>query len=198
MLSTLHDYLKNILGKDLVDSSIHYDELEIVVDLQKIVKVLSFLKSDQKCLFVQMIDLCGVDHLTRSPRFDVVYHLLSLKHNMRIRVIVHVDDGDSVPSIVGVYSAAGWFEREAWDLYGIPFSGNPDMRRILTDYGFEGHPLRKDFPLTGFQEVRYDETLKRVVYDPVHLLQEFRNFDYTSPWDGMNHLLPGDEKAAEE
>jgi NADH-quinone oxidoreductase subunit C len=142
-----------------------------------------------------MIDLCGVDYPDRPQRFEVVYNLLSLKHNHRIRVKVATDGENPVPSITGIYSAAGWFEREAWDLFGIYFADNPDLRRLLTDYGFEGHPLRKDFPLTGYVEVRYDEDQKRVVYEPVKLKQEFRSFDFVSPWEGMNEILPGDEKA---
>jgi len=142
-----------------------------------------------------LMDICGVDYPDRAKRFDVVYHLLSLKNNARVRVKVQTDEGTPVPSVVGVHSAAGWFERECWDLFGVAFAGNPDLRRILTDYGFEGHPLRKDFPLTGYVEVRYDDEQKRVVYEPVKLTQDFRNFDFMSPWEGMTDvMLPGDEK----
>jgi NADH-quinone oxidoreductase subunit C len=156
-----------------------------------IVDVLTFLRDDPACRFRQLVDLCGVDYPQRAERFDVVYHLLSLHHNRRIRVKVSVDADHLVPSVVRVFSDAGWFEREAWDLYGIRFSGNPDLRRILTDYGFEGHPLRKDFPLTGYVEVRYDTERKQVVYEPVSLMQDFRNFDFLSPWEGMlNHAPP--------
>ena len=144
--------------------------------------------------FDQLIDVCGVDYPQREKRFDVVYHLLSPTHNRRIRLKVQADDMTPVPSCVDVFPAANWFEREAYDLFGILFSGHPDLRRILTDYGFEGHPLRKDFPLTGFVEVKYDDTQKRVVYEPVRLPQEFRNFDFLSPWEGADYLLPGDEK----
>jgi NADH-quinone oxidoreductase subunit C len=143
-----------------------------------------------------LVDVCGVDYPDRPERFDVVYNLLSLKLNQRIRVKVTTDEDNAVPSVTAVFSAAGWFEREAWDLFGIYFADHPDLRRLLTDYGFEGHPLRKDFPLTGYVEVRYDEDQKRVVYEPVRLKQEFRSFDFVSPWEGMNHVLPGDEKAS--
>ncbi|MDB5361794.1 MAG: nuoC [Rhodospirillales bacterium] len=170
------------------------DELILWVPRTAIVPVLTYLRDDPRCLFKVLVDLCGVDYPERAERFEVVYNLLSLKHNRRIRVKVTTDEETPVPSCVGVYSTAGWFEREAWDMYGIFFADNPDLRRILTDYGFEGHPLRKDFPLTGFVEVRYDEDQKRVVYEPVKLKQEFRSFDFLSPWEGMNHLLPGDEK----
>jgi len=170
------------------------DELILWVPRTAIVPVLTYLRDDPRCLFKVLVDLCGVDYPERPERFEVVYNLLSLKHNRRIRVKVATDEETPVPSCVGVYSTAGWFEREAWDMYGIFFADNPDLRRILTDYGFEGHPLRKDFPLTGFVEVRYDEDQKRVVYEPVKLKQEFRSFDFLSPWEGMSHLLPGDEK----
>jgi NADH-quinone oxidoreductase subunit C len=145
-----------------------------------------------------LVDICGADYPDREKRFDVVYNLLSLRHNTRIRLKVETDEDTPVPSCTGVYSAAGWFEREAWDLYGIYFSDHPDLRRILTDYGFEGHPLRKDFPLTGYVELRYDPDQRRVVYEPVKLKQEFRSFDFLSPWEGMSHVLPGDEKAKED
>ena len=170
------------------------DELILWVPRTAIVPVLTYLRDDPRCLFKVLVDLCGVDYPERAERFEVVYNLLSLKHNRRIRVKVTTDEETPVPSVVGVHSTAGWFEREAWDMYGIFFADNPDLRRILTDYGFEGHPLRKDFPLTGFVEVRYDEDQKRVVYEPVKLKQEFRSFDFLSPWEGMSHLLPGDEK----
>ena len=160
-----------------------------------IVEVIQFLRDDSACDFKVMIDLCGVDYPDRAARFDVVYQLLSLTKNHRVRVKVATDENSPVPSIVSVYSAANWFEREAWDMYGIYFSGHPDLRRILTDYGFEGHPLRKDFPLTGYVEVRWDDELKRVVYEPVKLTQDFRTFDFMSPWEGMTDIqLPGDEK----
>lgn len=173
------------------------DEVTINVAAGDLVAVLETLKVDPELAFTQLIDLCGVDYPARAQRFDVVYHLLSMRHNRRVRVRVIVGEGVLVPSIIALHPAAGWFEREAWDMYGIPFAGNPDLRRILTDYGFEGYPLRKDFPLTGFVEVRYDETQKRVVYEPVKLAQDFRNFDFVSPWEAMTDVqLPGDEKAA--
>ena len=154
-----------------------------------------FLRDDPRCLFWSIIDVTAVDWPGRERRFDVVYHLLSPKHNVRIRVKAPAEEAVPVPSIVEVFPGADWFEREIYDLYGIVFAGHPDMRRILTDYGFEGHPLRKDFPLTGFVELRYDDELKRVVYSPVRLAQEFRNFDFLSPWEGTDYVLPGDEKA---
>ena len=160
-----------------------------------IVDVLRFLRDDPSCQFVCFIDICGVDYPARERRFDVVYHLLSPYQNTRVRVKVQTDEDTPVPSAVEVFPAANWFEREAFDLYGILFSGHPDLRRILTDYGFSGHPLRKDFPMTGHVEVRYDDEKKKVVYEPVKLVQEFRNFDYLSPWEGTDYVLPGDEKA---
>jgi NADH-quinone oxidoreductase subunit C len=170
---------------------------ELTVDAapQAIAAVLMHLRDDPRCLFVSLIDICGVDHPEREKRFDVVYHLLSPKHNRRIRVKVETDEATPVPSAAAIFPAANWFERETYDLYGIVFSGHPDLRRILTDYGFEGHPLRKDFPLTGFVELRYDNEQRRVVYEPVVLRQEFRNFDFLSPWEGTDYVLPGDEKA---
>ena len=157
-------------------------------------RVLTFLRDDPGLLFKELVDLCGVDWPEREQRFDVVYHLLSLHHNQRIRVKVWTDEFTPVPSVVSVFPSAGWFEREAWDMYGILFADHPDLRRLLSDYGFDGHPLRKDFPLTGYVELRYDDEQKRVVYEPVKLRQEFRTFDFLSPWEGSG-LLPGDEKA---
>jgi NADH-quinone oxidoreductase subunit C len=158
---------------------------------------MTFLRDDTNCQFKMLVDISGVDYPERDERFEVVYNLLSIKLNLRVRVKVSCDESEPVPSIAGVFSAAGWYEREAWDLYGILFAGHPDLRRILTDYGFEGHPFRKDFPLTGYVEVRYDAEQRRVVYEPVKLAQEFRSFDFLSPWEGMTieRLLPGDEKA---
>jgi len=173
-------------------------ELIVHVRAASVPRVLSFLRDDSQCLFKCLVDLCGVDYPERPQRFEVVYNLLSLDHNLRIRVKATTDEGTPVPSAVSLFSAAGWWEREAWDLYGIFFSDHPDLRRILTDYGFEGHPLRKDFPLTGYVEVRYDEAQKRVVYEPVKLVQEFRRFDFESPWEGMTPDLPGDEKATRD
>ncbi|MBW9113023.1 NADH-quinone oxidoreductase subunit C [Rhizobium cauense] len=195
-LSELSSYLREMRGDLFVDASISYGELNLTATPETILALLTFLRDDARCGFISMIDICGVDWPQREKRFDVVYHLLSPKQNLRIRVKVAVADGDSVPSATAVYMGAEWFEREAWDMYGIPFSGHADLRRLLTDYGFEGHPLRKDFPTTGYVEVRYDDAAKRVVYEPVELKQEFRNFDFTSPWEGTDYVLPGDEKAA--
>ena len=181
---------------DQVESvDISRDELVIVVRRESIVRVLTFLRDDVNCQFKQLMDVCGVDYPGRPERFEVVYNLLSLSHNRRIRVKVRTDEQSAVPTVTGVFNSAGWWERETYDLYGIWFREHPDLRRILTDYGFEGHPLRKDFPLTGYVEVRYDDELKRIVYEPVKLTQDFRNFDFLSPWEGMQQFLPGDEKA---
>jgi len=183
---------------DVVKSTIvALGELMIEVDAGNIVKLLTFLRDDSNCGLRVLIDLCGVDYPGREKRFDVVYNLLSLTHNHRLRIKTRTDERTPVPSVTSVFSTAGWFEREAWDLFGIMFDGNPDLRRILTDYGFEGHPMRKDFPLTGYVEVRYDDEQKRVVYEPVNLTQEFRSFDFESPWEGAKYILPGDEKAEE-
>ena len=172
-------------------------ELTVIVVREQIAHFLRYLRDEQRCQFSCLIDICGVDYPGRPKRFDVVYHLLSLHLNHRIRVKTETDDATPVPSAIEIFPAANWFEREAFDLYGILFSGHPDLRRILTDYGFQGHPLRKDFPLTGFVEVRYSEEAKRVVYEPVRLQQEFRNFDFLSPWEGGEYNLPGDEKATQ-
>jgi NADH-quinone oxidoreductase subunit C len=178
-----------------VTSSIAYGELTLHVEAAAINTVLTFLRDDAECRFVNFIDLTAADYPEREKRFDVVYHLLSPYKNSRIRVKAQAGEGDVVPSAIPSFKASDWFEREVFDLYGIMFSGHPDLRRILTDYGFQGHPLRKDFPTTGYVEVRYDDELKRVVYEPVKLVQEFRQFDYLSPWEGTNYVLPGDEKA---
>jgi NADH-quinone oxidoreductase subunit C len=170
-------------------------ELNVAVKAETIVSLVGFLRDDPRFEFVSLIDVCGVDWPARERRFDVVYHLLSPRQNTRIRLKVMTDEKTPVPSITPVYPGADWFEREAYDLYGILFTGHPDLRRILTDYGFEGYPLRKDFPLTGFVEVRYDDERKRVVYEPVKLAQAFRDFDFLSPWEGTEYVLPGDEKA---
>ncbi|WP_404426901.1 NADH-quinone oxidoreductase subunit C [Thalassospira australica] len=194
-LKDLKDLVVSQFADKVLETQNRYGELTVVVKRDAILKVLTFLRDDAGCLFKQLVDICGVDYPERAERFDVVYHLLSLKHNLRVRVKVSTDEETPVPSAVSVYSAANWFERETWDLYGIFFDNHPDPRRILTDYGFEGHPLRKDFPLTGYVEVRYDDEQKRVVYEPVKLVQDFRNFDFESPWEGIQHVLPGDEKA---
>jgi NADH-quinone oxidoreductase subunit C len=172
-------------------------ELTITALAAEIVRVVTFLRDDERCQFWCIIDITAVDWPGREKRFDVVYHLLSPKQNQRIRIKVETDEATPVPSIVSVFPGADWYEREVYDLYGVLFTGHPDLRRILTDYGFEGHPLRKDFPLTGFVEVRWDDEQKRVVYEPVRLAQEFRNFDFLSPWEGPDYKLPGDEKAGQ-
>ena len=195
MSEALAAHIAGALGDDLLGHEIRHGELMLEVKRDALVHVAKFLRDDPKCLFKVMVDLCGADYPDRPERFDVVLNLLSMKLNQRIRVKVRTDEETPVPSVVGVWSSAGWWERETWDLCGILFDGNPDLRRILTDYGFDGHPLRKDFPLTGYVEVRWDEEQKRVVYEPVKLKQEFRSFDFISPWEGMNNILPGDEKA---
>jgi NADH-quinone oxidoreductase subunit C len=177
----------------VVQSSFAFDELTVTVDRTRIVEALQFLRDDPAAQFVSIIDISGVDHPQREQRFDVVYHLLSPKLNLRIRLKIETDEDTAVMSATAVYPGADWFEREVYDLFGVMFEGHPDLRRILTDYGFDGHPLRKDFPMTGFVEVRYDDAEKRVRYDPVRLNQEFRQFDFLSPWEGPP--LPGDEKA---
>jgi len=194
-LQALSDYIASSLGETIENRAIAFDELTIVVRREDIVRVATFLRDDPQCRFVCFIDICGADYPAREKRFDVVYHFLAPHHNRRIRVKVETDEVTPVPSLVEVWPASNWFEREAYDLYGILFSGHPDLRRILTDYGFEGHPLRKDFPMTGYVEVRYDDGQGRVVYEPVKLSQEFRNFDFLSPWEGTDYVLPGDEKA---
>lgn len=194
-LKDLGDYVAEALPQEVLGTEIEFDELMVRARRDLIVKVLTFLRDDVNCRFQQLMDLCGVDYPEREKRFEVVYNLLSLTHNMRVRVKVETDEETPVPSVSGVFSAATWWEREAWDLFGIYFSEHPDLRRIMTDYGFDGHPLRKDFPLTGYVEVRYDDEQKRVVYEPVKLTQEFRTFDFLSPWEGVQGVLPGDEKA---
>ncbi|MBS28723.1 MAG: NADH-quinone oxidoreductase subunit C [Alphaproteobacteria bacterium] len=195
-LKDLGDYIAAALPQDVNGIHTANGQLEVSVRADAIIKVLTFLRDDSNCLFKVLIDICGVDYPERAERFDVVYALLSMSQNQRVRVKLSVGEDVPVPTATTVYSAAGWFERETWDMYGIYFADHPDLRRILTDYGFEGHPMRKDFPLTGRVEVRYDETQKRVVYDPVKLTQDFRSFDFLSPWEGMNEILPGDEKAS--
>ena len=197
-LQDLADYVRAALPEDVRAAEVRLGELIVTVRREAIVKALTFLRDDTNCRFKMLVDICGVDYPERDERFEVVYNLLSLTHNQRIRVKVTTDETTPVPSVTGVFSSAGWAEREAWDLYGILFSGHPDLRRILTDYGFEGHPLRKDFPLTGYVEVRYDDEQKRVVYEPVKLTQEFRTFDFLSPWEGIQAVLPGDEKAEDD
>ena len=175
--------------------SIAFGELTVTANAADIVKVATFLRDDPRCEFACFIDVTAVDWPAREKRFDVVYHLLSPTKNARVRIKIETDEETPVASLIGVYPGADWFERETYDLYGVLFTGHPDMRRLLTDYGFDGHPLRKDFPLTGFVEVRYDDAQKRVVTEPVRLAQEFRTFDFLSPWEGTDYVLPGDEKA---
>jgi len=187
--------IADALGASVIGFETAYGELSVHAHASAIVEVATFLRDDPHCQFWSIIDITAVDWPARDQRFDVVYHLLSPKQNRRVRIKVKTDEVTPVASLIDVFRGADWFERETYDLYGVLFTGHPDMRRLLTDYGFEGHPLRKDFPLTGFVEVRFDDELKRVVYDPVRLAQEFRNFDFLSPWEGIDYLLPGDEKA---
>ncbi|HXF89643.1 MAG TPA: NADH-quinone oxidoreductase subunit C [Xanthobacteraceae bacterium] len=199
MLEKLGSEIADALAGAVTGYRVAFGELTISATAKDIVKVVTHLRDDWRCQFWSIIDVTAVDWPGREKRFDVVYHFLSPKQNRRIRVKIEVGEGEPVPSITGVFPGADWFEREAYDLYGVLFTGHPDMRRLLTDYGFEGHPLRKDFPLTGFVEVRYDDEVKRVVYEPVRLNQEFRTFDFLSPWEGPNYPpLPGDEKAKEK
>ncbi len=184
------------LGARILARREAHGELTITVATDQILDVLKTLRDDSKCQFEILIDLAGVDYPQRAQRFDVVYHLLSPRHNLRLRVKIAADEATQVPSAIAVFPNADWYEREAFDMYGILFAGHPDLRRLLTDYGFQGHPLRKDFPLSGYVEVRYDDEKKRVVYEPVTLMQDFRTFDFESPWEGTTYNLPGDEKAS--
>ena len=194
-LKELGAHVAEALPDAVQDVIVAYGDLTLVASAPDVLKVLTFLRDDPACKFVNFIDICGVDWPSREKRFDVVYHLLSPTLNARIRIKIATDETTPVPSAISVYPGALWFEREAFDMYGILFSGHPELRRLLTDYGFDGYPLRKDFPTTGFVEVRYDDERKRVVYEPVKLAQEFRNFDFLSPWEGPEYVLPGDEKA---
>ena len=194
-LNDLGDYVAGALSDAVVAWHVSYGELTVTVVRERISQVLKYLRDDARCQFSILIDICGADYPERPKRFDVVYHLLSPKQNQRIRIKTQTDENTAVPSAISIFPAANWFEREAFDFYGILFSGHPDLRRILTDYGFQGYPLRKDFPLTGYVEVRYDDEQKRVVYEPVKLTQEYRSFDFMSPWEGTKYILPGDEKA---
>ncbi|MBN9021775.1 MAG: NADH-quinone oxidoreductase subunit C [Rhizobiales bacterium] len=194
-LKDIAEYIASKRGEAIIDTKLAYGELTLSVVPHQIVEVVRFLRDDPRLAFVSLIDICGVDYPSREKRFDVVYHLLSPRQNLRIRLKIATEEATPVPSLTAVYPAADWYEREAYDFYGIRFTGHPDLRRILTDYGFEGYPLRKDFPLTGYVEVRYDDERKRVVYEPVRLAQQFRDFDFLSPWEGTNYALPGDEKA---
>ena len=194
-LKEIAEYVGSMRGDAIIETTMAFGELTLTVVPTEIVEVVRFLRDDPRLAFVSFIDVCGVDYPNREKRFDVVYHLLSPRQNVRIRLKLSTDEETPVPSVTGVFPGADWFEREAYDFYGIRFSNHPDLRRILTDYGFEGYPLRKDFPLTGYVEVRYDDERKRVVYEPVRLAQQFRDFDFLSPWEGPDYVLPGDEKA---
>jgi len=194
-LNELSAYVREMRGTLVADAAITLGELTLTTSAENVIALLTFLRDDARCGFISFIDICGVDWPQRAERFDVVYHLLSPKQNLRIRIKLATGEDQPVPSACAVYPGADWFEREAYDMYGILFTGHPDLRRILTDYGFEGYPLRKDFPTTGFVELRYDDEVKRVIYEPVELKQEFRNFDFMSPWEGTDYVLPGDEKA---
>ncbi len=196
-LQELRDYITAALAGDVLDSGVHLGELELTVKRGVIVKVLTYLRDDANCQFKQLVDICGVDYPEKEDRFCIVYNMLSMVHNRRIRINIWTNEDEPVDTSVPIFSSSNWFEREIWDMYGVYFSEHPDLRRILTDYGFEGHPLRKDFPLTGYVELRYDDEQKRVVYEPVQLTQEFRSFDFLSPWEGVPRNLPGDEKATE-
>src|ERR1700761_6960043 len=193
-MEALAEQVSGALPGAVTEQKILAGELTVTVEAARILDVLGFLQGPGE--FKILVDLCGLDWPQRAKRFDVVYHLLSLTRNLRIRVKAQVGEGEAIASCIGIYPAANWFERETYDMYGVAFEGHPDLRRILTDYGFSGYPLRKDFPLTGYVELRYDDELKRVVYQPVQLVQEFRDFDFMSPWEGAPHILPGDEKAA--
>lgn len=195
-LDELGAHIASSMTSAIQGREIRYGELTLNVALDQIAAVIKFLRDDPRCKFTSLIDICGVDYPERPKRFDVVYHLLSMQLNHRIRLKLQTDETNAVPSIASIFSCADWFEREAFDMYGILFSDHPDLRRILTDYGFQGYPLRKDFPLSGHVEVRYDPEQQRVVYEPVKLQQAFRNFDFLSPWEGIPRDLPGDEKAA--
>ena len=197
-LQVVEETLVESLGSAILSTKTALDELTVYVDANEIQKVLVFLRDDINCQFKLLMELCGVDYPERQNRFEVVYCLLSLSRNLRLKVKVSANEKVPIPSVAEVFSSAGWWEREVWDLFGIFFSGHPDLRRILSDYGFEGHPLRKDFPLTGYVEVRYDDNQKRIVYEPVSLAQEYRDFDFMSPWEGIQNALPGDEKVTGE
>ncbi|MBR9825452.1 MAG: NADH-quinone oxidoreductase subunit C [Alphaproteobacteria bacterium] len=194
-LKTLGEHIAGAQETAVTGWSVTLGELTIEIHRDRVLEVIRFLRDDPACRFTSLIDICGVDYPERAERFDVVYHLLSMQHNHRIRVKLDTDEESPVDSIIELFPVANWFEREAFDMYGIVFNNHPDLRRLLTDYGFEGHPLRKDFPLTGFVEVRWDEEEKRVVYEPVELVQEYRDFDFMSPWEGAKYIIPGDEKA---
>lgn len=194
--TSLLDHLSANRAEAVLATQFRLNELTLITDADHVVELLGSLRDDPQCRFICLLDICGVDWPARAARFDVVYHLLSPSLNLRLRVKLATDEDTPVPSACALFACADWYEREAWDLYGIMFKDHPDLRRILTDYGFEGHPLRKDFPLTGFVEVRYDDAAKRVIYEPVELKQEYRDFDFLSPWEGTDYVLPGDEKTS--
>ena len=197
-LDELGAHIASSMTSAIEGQAVRFGELTLNVRADQVVTVLTFLRDDPRCKFTTLIDICGADYPSRAKRFDVVYHLISLHRNHRIRVKVETDEATPVPSAVGVWPTANWFEREAFDMYGIQFADHPDLRRILTDYGFSGHPQRKDFPLTGYVELRYSEEHKRVMYEPVSLAQDFRSFDFMSPWEGADYVLPGDEKGEQK
>lgn len=194
-LKELGKYVQDTLGDAVTGTTMRLDELSIEINRDDVLKVIKFLRDDVNCQFLTLLDVCGVDYPEDEERFEIVYHMLSMIHNNRIRIKLRTDEDTPVASVTSLFSSANWWEREIWDLFGVAFIDHPDLRRILTDYGFEGHPLRKDFPLTGYVEVRYDDAQKRIVYEPVKLTQEFRSFDFLSPWEGVQRMLPGDEKA---
>ena len=197
-LTALGNHVAQALPGAVLDRNVRCGELTLTVSAEALTRTVGFLREDSQCQFRLLLDICGVDWPKREKRFDVVYHFLSLTKNQRIRLKVQTDEQTPIPSLAHIHPGANWFERETFDMYGVIFSDHPDLRRILTDYGFEGYPLRKDFPLTGFVELRYDDDLKRVVYQPVQLVQEFREFDFASPWEGARQILPRDEKAAKK
>lgn len=196
-LKELGEYIGNAMQSSVEDTYVRLGELSLEVKRDDILKVLKFLRDDANCRFQTLLDVCAVDYPEDDERFEIVYHLLSMTLNLRVRLKIRTDEDTPVQSCTGLFNAANWWERELWDMFGVGFTDHPDLRRILTDYGFEGHPLRKDFPLTGYVELRYDDEQKRVVYEPVKLTQEFRSFDFLSPWEGVQRMLPGDEKAEE-
>jgi NADH-quinone oxidoreductase subunit C len=195
MHAELKLHLDKMASRGVLSTSITHGEVTVLAARDEIVNLIGFLRDDSQCRFETLIDICAADYPGDAERFEVVYHLLSMRLNQRIRVKIRTGELTAVPSLVSVFPVANWFEREAFDMYGVLFSDHPDLRRLLTDYGFEGFPLRKDFPLTGYVEVRYDDVQRRVVYEPVKLIQEYRNFDFVSPWEGMLQTVPGDEKA---
>lgn len=198
VLQDLCDYIKTSIGEEVLAVIVMNDELVITAQLSGLTKILAFLRDDANCQFRQLVFIAGVDYPERENRFEIVYHLLSLRHNQRMQVKVETDEKTPIQSVTGLFSSANWFEREIWDMYGVAFDNHPDLRRLLTDYGFEGHPLRKDFPLTGYVEARYDDESKQVIYKPVKLTQEFRTFDSLNPWKGYGGVLPVNEKLEEK